>query len=390
MRARCLRLAICIYVVTALPSLAPADDLATPNACTVPTTIDPQPAIAACGARLAQPALNDAERAAALKIRGRALHMAGNLDGAIRDFDAAIALAPNDPELRVRRGWTAYDKGDYLHVVALAEQAVALNPEYAPAFDLLGAAAAQTGNLALAKGAYDESIALQPNVVLSRFHRYQLYLQVGAQREALAELDELLRLDLAELDTTFTELRGKRVSYRTLSRLDRATLLDAMGRHDDAERAFNDFVKVEPGPVSYGWRGWHFFDRSQFDRAQADLKVALSYDEAFWILHNLQGQVYNYTDHYESAIKSFTRSLELEPNSGSSLWGRALALRELHRIEEATKDALAAVSADGGFLQRKLGSLAERGYLQVADNQRIEMPAVEDAVRACMLDIKCF
>ncbi|HEY0301620.1 MAG TPA: tetratricopeptide repeat protein [Rhizomicrobium sp.] len=380
---------LCAFAVIALPSFAAAAEPAV--ACVVPTDAgDPGAAIDGCGVRLALPGLSNAERATALKIRGRANHMAGNLDNAIRDFDTAIELSPNDPELRVRRGWTAYDKGDYLYVIALAEQAVGLDHEHAPAFDLLGAAAAQTGNLALAKAAYDKSIEMQPNVVLSRFHRYQLYLQVGAQREALSELDELLRLDFAELDTTFTELRGKRVSYRTLSRLDRATLLDAMGRHDDAERAFNDFVKVEPGPVSYGWRGWHFFDRSQFDRAQADLVVALSYDEKFWILHNLQGQVYNYTDRYDSAIASFTRSLELEPKSGSSLWGRALALRELHRTAEATKDSLAAIAADRDFLQRKLGSLTKLGYLQVARNERVDMPAVQDAVRACMLDMKCF
>src|SRR5580704_12035479 len=69
--------------------------------------------VAVCTAVLDKSGLSDATRAETLKIRARSLHKTGRLDDAIKDYDTALLLAPNDPELHLRRGWTAYDKADF-------------------------------------------------------------------------------------------------------------------------------------------------------------------------------------------------------------------------------------------------------------------------------------
>src|SRR5580704_7515505 len=90
----------------ALAQQAPAQP-----ACSVAAfEIQPEATVAACTAVLDKSRLSDAERAETLKIRARSLHTTGRLDDAIKDYDAALLLAPNDPELHLRRGWTAYDK----------------------------------------------------------------------------------------------------------------------------------------------------------------------------------------------------------------------------------------------------------------------------------------
>src|SRR5437879_6480123 len=75
------------------------------------------PTVDACTLMLDRTDLADGERAEALKIRGRALHRVGRLDDAIRDYESALRLAPKDPELHLRRGWTAYDKREFWRVL---------------------------------------------------------------------------------------------------------------------------------------------------------------------------------------------------------------------------------------------------------------------------------
>jgi tetratricopeptide (TPR) repeat protein len=382
-------MAIGALILVALSSAALATSPVEWGGCTAPNFKSDKPAIiVACTTILDRSDLSDADRAQALKFRGRALHQSGKLNAAIGDFDEALKLAPKDAELYMRRGWTAYDEHDYDHVVALAGEALKLDPNDAGAYDLLGAAGAMTNNLGMAKAAYDKAIELKPANVLARYHRYQLYRAVHAQREALQELEDLLRLQTSDLDTAYTRDEGKPLSYRTLARKERAGLLELMGRIAEAEKAYDEFVRVEPGPFSYGWRAGFRMLQNQHDLAQADLDKALSYDPNFGALLNLQGNIYFYTQQYDRSVQAFTRAVDID-HDGPSYWGRSMALRKLHRVEEATKDALKAVT-DRNFLNRKAGKLAKLGYLQLKPNEEDVMPAVRDAVQACMLDDKCW
>jgi len=375
-------------------AMAPSLTVAAPvdwTACAVPNAGDDKAkAIAACTQVLAGD-LSAADRERALITRGRAAHRAKDLDTAIRDFDEAIALAPKDPEPLVRRASAAFHKHDYAAAFDFAKRALDLDADHPEALDTIGTIGLVTGNLKIAKYAFDRSIALNPNDVTARVHRFQYWNDIGAGPEALQEIEGLLALQTSDLDTHFLDFRGKEITYRTLARLNRATLLESMGRFQEALAAFDDFVQIEPGAVSYGWRGWFYFNRDKFDLAGADLDKALSYDPNFWILHNLKGQVYLYKGEYERAVASFDRSLALGPDrSGSSYWSRALALRALHRADEARKDAIKAFSEDPDFLRRKMRTFVKLGYLQPPAKDTDAMAAVRDAVEACMVDEKCW
>ena len=216
-------------------------------------------------------------------------------------------------------------------------------------------------------------------------------MQIGTQRESIKELDALLALNTADLDTMYTNFRGADVAYRTPARLKRATMFESMGRFEDSIKALDDLVLTDPGAVSHGWRGWYYLNRSAFDLALADINKALSYDLNLAVLYNLQGRLYLYTKDYERAIASFTRSLELRIDTpGNSYWSRALALRALHRTDEAKKYAQTAVTADCCFLIRKSETLIKLGYLPPPSKITDEASAIHDAVHACMLDERCW
>jgi tetratricopeptide (TPR) repeat protein len=382
---------ILISVVIAMaPSVAVAVQVDW-TGCAVPNAgDDKRKAIEACSRVLARE-LTDADRERALIVRGRAAHRAGDLDAAIRDFDEAINLAPKEPEPLARRASAAFEKRDYPNAFIFARHALQLDANHPGALDTLGVIAMVSGNFAMGKEAFDRAIALKPDNVVYRFHRHQYWMRIGAGPEALKEIEDLLALKTSDLDTQFLDFRGRDITYRAMARLNRATMLESMGRFPEALKAFDDFVQTDPGPFSYGWRGWYYFNRDNFDLAKADLDKALSYDPNFWILHNLEGLVYLYKQEYERAVASFDRSLALKPDySGSSYWSRALALRALHRTGEAKKDALKAFSEDPTFLGQKRKTLTRLGYLQPAANDIGVQAAVRDAVEACMLDEKCW
>lgn len=381
-----------VLILTIFPSIALSAGVVDWTGCTVPVFgADKQAASAACTVVLNRSDLSNADRVRALITRGRALHRQLDIDAAIRDFDAAIALAPQDPEPLVRRASAAFFKKEYRTASELAERALRLNPRYAEAYDILGTVAQVAGNYRLAKAAYDQESELDPRSVVARFHRFEVFMKTDAQREGMRELDDLLEMNSPALDTESLDFRGAEVSYRTLVRLERATMFESMGRYEDSIKALDDLVRTDPGAVSYGWRGWFYNNRGQFDLALADINKALSYDPSLAILYNLKGQVYLYTKDYERAVAAFTRSIELRIDTpGSSYWSRALALRALHHTDEALKDAETAVTVDCCFLIGKSKTLIKLGYLQPATANSDAASAVRDAVRACMLDEQCW
>lgn len=74
-------------------------------------------------------AAGDADRAAALRLRGRALALRGDAAGALAAFDAAAALAPRDAALWVAIGRFKADLGDVLGAIQASERAVSFAPQ---------------------------------------------------------------------------------------------------------------------------------------------------------------------------------------------------------------------------------------------------------------------
>ena len=155
----------------------------------------PEATVAACTAVLDKSGLSDAARAETLKIRARSLHKTGRLDDAIKDYDTALLLAPKDPELHLRRGWTAYDKADFKTVFDQANQAINLKPDYADAYDLVGATLARrdVGRQHEAMAVYAEAIRLNPNEPFFHIHLMDVFTCCGMPEDALREADALLR-----------------------------------------------------------------------------------------------------------------------------------------------------------------------------------------------------
>ena len=352
---------------------------------------NPQYAITTCSTFIDDPGLNSTDRERALLNRGRALQSAGKLSEANRDFVAAGKIAPEDPAPLVRQASIAFMQNKHRVALELATKAVGLDPRCAEAYFTLGAVAHSENDLTTAKRFYDKSTALDPDFILARFERLQIYIETGQHKAGLAEIQAIEALKTPELKTGFTDFHGKNAAFGTLARLEHAIMLESMGRMPEAKVVLDKLVADEPGAFSYGWRGWYYYRLNQFDLARADLDKAISYDPNYWILHNLRGQVDLYTHNYAAAVDEETRAIDLRPKHvGSSRWMRAIALRALNRTDEAEQDAFEAIWSDHAFARSQLVSLANQGYFDPPSRGSDPAPAIRTAVQACMLDEKCW
>jgi tetratricopeptide (TPR) repeat protein len=380
-------------VVAFFLALGVGDAMAQAPSCTAATFAkDAATAFAACDALL-ETDLAIAAKAEALKIRARASHRLGRLDAAISDYETALALAPNDPELHLRRGWTHYDKHEDAAAIRRAEAARALDPRFAEAYDLVGSVMARRYDFARARAAYDEALRLQHDNLLVRFHRFQLFDSSGRLPEALAELDGIIDMPAEATRAATVEFHGRRVSYRTGAFLHRGITLQAMGRGAEAGPLYDQLVAEDPSATTYTSRAIYRDKAETASQADimADLEKAIALDPDYWIPREVLARVHFYAKRYEAAAEEFGRAAKLAPKNGKPRWWRSMALRKLDRIDEATEDALSALDVDPKFiLQQKLKVLRERGYFVTPVGGDDPTSALRDAVRACMLDERCW
>lgn len=374
----------------ALAQQAPAQP-----ACTVAAfETQPEATIAACTTILDKSGLSDAARAGTLKIRARSLHKTGRLGDAIKDYDTALLLAPNDPELHLRRGWTAYDKADFETVFDQANQAIKLKPDYADAYDLVGATLARrdVGRQHEAMAVYAEAIRLNPNEPFFHIHLMDVFTCCGMPEDALREADALLRLPVASITKPdATEFYLKRTSYRTVASLERARMLSILGRNDEAKQAYDQAVHDDPGALTYAGRAAFLLEQLQapLDKVQADLDKSFAADADLWLSHGLAGRVQFYGKNYAAAEPEFARSLAIYPINGEMRWWHAMTLRLLGRSDAAAEEAVMAFRVDPGFMFGKVRTLQKLGFVPTLPTDGDPTPALYDAARACMLDEHC-
>ena len=388
---RSIRLMLGLAVVWLGPGLARAAE-ADLSKCVPPSmTYDEAAALKSCTALLDDDKLPDGERARILTLRGRSFKVEKQSSAAISDFDAALALRPNDTGALVMRGWMAIDTKDTERASAIATQLLATDPGNTEALHMLAFVAHARKDYRAELSYYNKVIALQPNNVLARYNRMIFYKLRGYDRGVVAEADDLLALKTSDLDTLWADLDDKRLSFRAQTRMEQALAWERMGQSEQAEKAFSDWVAAEPGPFSYGNRGVYYYNHEHFEQALADLDKAIAYDPNFGLSHFWRGSALLLTHRDEDAVRAFTRALELNPKSGGSFWLRAMAERRLKRNDAALRDALMAIAIDPGTRTKKADTFVKLGYLDLGpQDMKNPLPALADAVQACMADERCW
>ncbi len=100
--------------------------------------------------------------ASAFYNRGNAYAKKGEYDRAIRDFDAALRLRPDDASAFYNRGIVYYGKGQYDQAIRDFTEAIRLKPDYTSAYGNRGLAYAKLRQRDKAIADYRKAIELRP------------------------------------------------------------------------------------------------------------------------------------------------------------------------------------------------------------------------------------
>jgi tetratricopeptide (TPR) repeat protein len=188
----------------------------------------------------------------------------------------------------------------------------------------------------------------------------------------LGDLNESLRLINAGLERLDQELGTSRHTLqKSVLRYNRAQLLVRLQRTDEALRAYDELVEIDPNHSEYHLeRAALLRTLGRLDDARADLDVAISVSPPYPEPYYNRGDLWLELGEAERAAEDFGYVLELDPAFVDAYLNRASALCELGRYDEAEQDVMAGLrlAPDSAHLHGLQGMILQsRGRIEDAD-----------------------
>lgn len=311
----------------------------------------------------------DPENPELLALRGRALEGVGRTDDAVGSYQRAIAVAPEWGPAYLQLGLLYLDQERISVALSPLQRAAELLPDVPLAQVLAGVALRENGRLDESVAAFDRALALDgsdPNLWLDAAITRQVAGDAAGAARAAEEAHRLApqRPDVAIARARFLARSGDPelvmrapAAYRDALALDGidarplwnelAETYAGLGMHAEAEGAHREVLALAPSsPIEH-----------------MDLAFSLSRQER-----------------YEEAVQEYTRALELDPEQGWAYFYRGEALMNLDRQEEAMADLDAAVARLPEQIEPLLAAIrlyGERGEHETADRYLEQAAALQ-------------
>lgn len=329
-----------------------------------------------------QPELIDAELHAQL---ARVLTDRNAYDAAIPHWQKAIALQPNNPDLRIQFGNTLLKRGNPEEAIAIYKEALSLNINHIPAylqlsqafqqaallyqqraFDLqpelapvdthfnLGLNFAEQGQPDLAIRAYQRAVHLKPDWAEAHCNLGNLYSAKGQLDEAIASLKRAVALNpnfieaLSNLGNAYAKqgdldsalnYHQKAIALRPNWAELHFNLADAYAQHqrfDDALPLYYKALEFKPelAEAHFGL-GKAFVAQNQFAQAIPHLKQTITlrpnWGDAYYFLGRA---LLNANQHLE-AIAAYEQAVRLVPSLLEARWDLGITCWQLDRLGDA-------------------------------------------------------
>jgi tetratricopeptide (TPR) repeat protein len=265
---------------------------------------------------------------------------------------AIAAVAVNWPMLSHTRmraitetnlGSAFHEAGRYDEAVAHYEQAAALEPDYAPAYNNLGVTLRAQGRVDAAIAAYEKGLALKDDYPDLHYNLANALLEQNRADEAAAHLRR--------------SLTGEPASAGTHNNLGMA--LAAKGQYEQAAAEFRAAIAIEPGSVlAHRNLGNVLASMGRGSEALAALERAVALDpkdaEAAYDL----GSLLLGAGLFPEAARRFEAALAVNPRSVETLNNLGIALASQGRIREAAAlfERALAIQPDFADAQRNLAT----------------------------------
>ncbi len=247
---------------------------------------------------------------------------------ALRDYDKAIALDPDNVYAWANRGMTRVQVGDLAGAKADLAKADSIDPDFILTAIARGMLARRERRWGDAVKAYTRALALEPDNGFAAEQRATSYAMMGDQQSALTALTEWVTRKPD--DATRYVTRGN--AYMNAA------------RYDEAIADFDRAQKLEPDNVwAVANRGMARLWKSDAAGATKDLDAAAVIDPRNVVVLRARGLLTLQKGDAQAAVDAFTQALAVEPDNAFALGHRAEAQHALRHEDAALQDAAAAI-----------------------------------------------
>jgi Flp pilus assembly protein TadD/4-amino-4-deoxy-L-arabinose transferase-like glycosyltransferase len=268
-------------------------------------------------------------------LRGRALWTAAAVAGAAifcnwPMLSATLMRAVTDTNLAA----ALQTDGRLDEATAQYQRAIALRPDYVPAYNNLGTALRAKGRLDEAVAAYQRALALRPNFPEAHYNLANVLTDEGKAAEAV----DHFRIALQSIS-------GSPDVHNNLG-----IALMAQGKRDEAIAEFRAAVSADPASAkSHRNLADALGSAQRPDEAIAEFRRAVQLAPGDAAIHYDLGSLLVELDRMEEAIAEFRAALQLNPASAPAHNNLGIALGSLGRMDEAIEQFQQALGIEPGF-----------------------------------------
>ncbi|NMX21940.1 hypothetical protein C5S30_05820 [ANME-1 cluster archaeon GoMg4] len=237
-------------------------------------------------------------------LRGYAFNAIRQFESAIRNFDKALKLEPEENKAKAtayRNRGVAYSRlTRYEEAIKDFDRAIVLKPEYVDAYTVRGDAYAKLGRYEEALRDFNKAIELDPEYAVAHDARGCFYLDLEQYDEAISDFTTAIALD-----PDYAE------AY-----LHRGSAYWGLEQYEGVLNDFNKAIELDPeSALAYTARGGLYSDLEKFDETIRDYSAAIELKKEDPQTYLLRGEAYAELEQYEEAVKDFEKALKLNPGS---------------------------------------------------------------------------
>jgi tetratricopeptide (TPR) repeat protein len=239
-----------------------------------------------------------------------ALHYLGVIALQLGRFDTAVDLigratveSPGDADAHSNLGNALQAHGQVEAAVKSYEAALQINPEMAETRANLGNALSQLGRFSLAASEYLSALKSNPDLHETRRNLANSYLSLGRLGEALTSINQARKQNPGSLEIVVTA----------------GNILNQLGRLNEAIDCYETVLKAQPEiPQVLSNLGNALKDQGRVDEAIVQYDRALALDSSYVEGHYNLGIAFQDKGDINAAVSSFRHALSLDENYGKA------------------------------------------------------------------------
>jgi len=305
--------------------------------------------------------------AADYSARGFARQSKGDLDGAISDYNRALALDPRNVETFYRRGLALQAKGNWNGAMADYTTVLGLDLRNADAFSNRGFVKQARGDFEGALADYTQALLINPKIPAAYYNEGLIDVQKGDLDGAIAAYNRALDLD----------------PKMALAYYNRGNAKNTEGNLDGAIADYTQALVLNPKIArAYCDRGFARQSKGDPDGALADYAQALALDPKMAAAFYNRALIKAQKGDLGGAIADSTQAIDLDPKNGQAYCNRGLA-----RFGKGNLDgAMADLKKFCGLFPRDSGADSARLYIWLISTEENPKGAADQELSTSLLN----